>query len=163
MSRHLKITGFFMLLLMVLPTAVVLMLEIKKAVHKQEFKEKRKHDATIVISIPADSVIWIEDDEILIDGEMFDIKASELNNGIYVFKGYFDLAETDLVKMIRHASGESADAKDIWSSYFKWLPLISKEDDVEPTIQQFSDVSFIAIHSQFANFPLTVITPPPQC
>ncbi|MBI5373370.1 MAG: hypothetical protein HZA79_15205 [Sphingobacteriales bacterium] len=49
------------------------------------------------IRLPASAVVWMDKNEIFVNGKMFDISSRQLENGWYTFKGKYDSRETELL------------------------------------------------------------------
>lgn len=97
MQKQRHISAVFLVLVTV-PLLFIALTEISKWQLKARMQTLLKSGRqTVTLHLRAEEVKWMDKEEILVDGCMFDIKHSELNNGWYTFTGHFDKEETDFV------------------------------------------------------------------
>ncbi|MBN8687072.1 MAG: hypothetical protein J0M10_08635 [Chitinophagales bacterium] len=98
MQRKRHISAVF-LVLTAIPLAFIACAEISKWQIKEKMRRLLDSDhQTITLQLRAEEIIWMDKNEILVDGCMFDIGTRELKNGWYTFTGHFDKEETALVR-----------------------------------------------------------------
>jgi hypothetical protein len=68
---------------------------------KQRMEASLENSALTTISIPAAEVNWYEEGrEIMIQGQMFDIKTFVIRDGIFTAQGVYDEDETEVVNLM---------------------------------------------------------------
>ena len=92
-----KITGIFLLLLVAVPLFFSIGFIIKQKNIQAEMKQQLKMALLQTVIVPARDVKWVKKDkEILIYGQMFDVKTSVKSGENIVFTGLYDKDEQKL-------------------------------------------------------------------
>ena len=90
-----RFSAFLLLLGLLAPLFFYSMLEINRAMIKHEMEEKLERQEMQVIRLSAKEVRWYKaDKEIIIHGELFDVKSMEIIGDSVEFSGLFDDEET---------------------------------------------------------------------
>lgn len=100
---------------------------------KKEASEKLKHNCLQTIRIAKDKIVWAESGkELIIDGELFDVKKILPAGSVLSVSGIFDKKETDLQKMAENITGkEKKDQSILLKEYFKFLSVIYFQSDIK--------------------------------
>ena len=108
---------------MVLPMVVPPLLQFKGNIAKKEARENMKLLPLQTIRLEKKNIVWAEaGKEILIDGELFDIKEIRQTNTTITVTGIFDKGETSLQKLSENVTGKEKKEQGILlTEYFKFL------------------------------------------
>lgn len=128
-----KITGIFLLLLVAVPLFFSIGFIIKQKNIQAEMKQQLKTALLQTIIVPARDVKWIKKDkEILVYGQMFDVKTSVKSGGNIVFTGLYDEDEQELhenLKGFMHSKNkQSAPLNDLLAKFFSTAVTITAFD-----------------------------------
>ena len=146
------------------PLLITIAFHLKREVIRDRMKEKLETSTQLeTVILPADEVIWMDDHEIWVNEQMFDIHSKEFTDGIYTFKGHFDKEETKLVIAKRASGKRHHDEKKLLTRFFQLLP--AALDDTR--IEYFTPVALKPNFDVKQTFSLTnhfskVPTPPPE-
>jgi hypothetical protein len=102
-SRNRSLMAIAMLVVICMPLSLFLYWKVQQLILRHEMKEKLEQSNLVTIEIPAASVQWYEDDEeIVVQGRLFDIKSYYARPGrdVMIFTGLFDDEETELKKKV---------------------------------------------------------------
>lgn len=98
-NRNRSLTSLLLLLPVLIPLLFIVMNDLNKWQIKYQHSERLKSSWSLVqLHIAADKVQWMDKKEIVVNGRMFDIEKSELNDGWYHFTGHYDDPETKLLR-----------------------------------------------------------------
>jgi len=160
-----KISVYFLLIIAIIPFAFLLFLQIKQQVIRHKMKESLEMHFLKTISLSPADVHWIKTGkEILVTGNMFDVKSFIIENGQYKFTGLFDYEETALVKQLEESSQKSNEPGNrILTNLFQLLQLVYSNENTYQFIK-LSDVVIKIYHfnTHLAAQNKKVLTPPPQ-
>ncbi len=159
-----KITSLFFILLGFTPLLLVLTFHFKKEDIRHRMKEKLETARELqTLVIPLEKVIWMDDHEIWINNQMFDIHTKTLDNGIYTFKGLYDQEETELENQKKNSNRKNQEEEKLLSNLFKWINTTYREKPMETTIQAKMFNDHFIYDETFLNFCFhKVPTPPPR-
>jgi hypothetical protein len=118
-----KITGIFLLLLVAVPLFFSIGFIIKQKSIQAEMKQQLKTALLQTIIVPARDVKWVKKDkEILVYGQMFDVKTSLKSGENIVFTGLYDEDEQKLHKNLKgfmHSKNkQSAPLNELLAKFF---------------------------------------------
>lgn len=116
-------TGIFLLLLVAVPLFFSIGFIIKQKTIQVEMKQQLKTALLQTIMVPARDVKWIKKDkEILVNGQMFDVKTSVKSGKNIVFTGLYDKDEQKLhenLKGFMHSKNkQSAPLTELLAKFF---------------------------------------------
>ena len=108
---------------MVLPMAIPALLKLKENIAKKEACANITMLPLQTIRVEKKDIVWAEaGKEILIDGQLFDIKEIVETSTTITITGIFDKAETCLQKLSENLTGkEKKDQGILLTEYFKFL------------------------------------------
>jgi hypothetical protein len=99
MGYQKKILAFAMLLIVVAPLFLFTTYLISQKVIQNQMEEQLENTALQTISVNKEDVKWVnENKEAIINGQLFDVKSSTINNGKLSLTGLYDAAENKLQK-----------------------------------------------------------------
>jgi surface polysaccharide O-acyltransferase-like enzyme len=128
-----KMTGIFLLLLVAVPLFFSIGFIIKQRNIQVEMKQELKTALLQTIIVPARDVKWIKKDkEILVNGQMFDVKTSVKSGENIVFTGLYDKDEQKLhenLKGFMHSKNkQSAPLNELLAKFFSTTVTITAID-----------------------------------
>jgi hypothetical protein len=118
-----KINALFLLLPGMLPLLFIVFFFLQQSIIRHKMKEKLEEQSLQTITIADNDVRWIkEDEEILVNEKLFDIRTIGHRNGYTVFNGLFDQQETELMERLEEMQrqGPSTDNR-LLADFFQWL------------------------------------------
>lgn len=69
---------------------------------RQRMETALEKETLTTISLPATEVVWYEEGrEIMVEGQMFDIKSYTVKDGVFTAMGIFDEEETEVVNLMK--------------------------------------------------------------
>jgi uncharacterized membrane protein len=105
-SLRKNITALVLLLILSAPLLVSVFQLAQQQYVQHQVKQQLETAALETFTIPAAQLQWVEKGkEILLHGELFDVKKITLSGGNYIVKGLFDRKETAIAKKIAQAAG----------------------------------------------------------
>lgn len=129
--------------------------------------EELEHAKLIQVKVSRSSINWIkEGKELLIDGNLFDVKSIEEKYDQVILTGLYDHEETAIIKAINGQTATGQDAKQLRTTFIYTL-LMGLSIPVEQLDTVTYLPSFLFLHP--SNTPLHLspildqLTPPPQC
>ena len=128
-------------------------------------RERLEHQLLRTVSMRTKDIQWIEkDEEILVNGKMFDISAIEQKDGITTFTGLFDHEETLLVQQLEEQQKQSPSQNDKILGYlFQWLQSVYSENSFLANLFCYkSSHGNSTIASPLSEQFQVILTPPPQ-
>ena len=126
-------------------------------------KEKLEISLLQTITIKEKDVIWMDDHEIWVNDQMFDIRTKKLENGQYTFTGLFDEEETNLVKKHLETTEKNNEESQLLSSLFQLLQSGFLRDEANSQLTDIIITEYYPLILQSIPSPFRVIlTPPPQ-
>jgi hypothetical protein len=114
-----------LLLFAAIPLFYAFIFRVQQLAIHQKMKKNLESRLLHTVSLAEKDVHWIgEGKEILINGQLFDIRSSVFVNGYYSFTGLFDKEETILVNQLEKTQQQtsSSDSK-VFLQLFQWLQL----------------------------------------
>ena len=126
-------------------------------------KEKLETSLLQTITIYEKEVVWMDDHEIWVNEQMFDIQTKKLENGIYTFTGLYDEDETNLVKKYKDTTEKNNEENQLLSSLFQLLEAAFIEDDANSLSTDLILIEYRPLILQHISSPfINILTPPPQ-
>ncbi len=158
------ITSGFMLVLAAMPLVYILFVRFQQQSIRKNMNERLETEVLQTLAVPENNIIWIKKGkEILVNGRMFDIKSTHLQNGVYVFKGLYDERETALLKQLQKNQQNGSSENKLFVQLFQFLQSFYHNQQPEFAFCENMDFeNFFAktpsLHSGF----VTILSPPPQ-
>ena len=161
-----KITAFLVLLVITLPVAFLLFLQVQQVLVRYKMLEKLEESFLQTITIEEENIQWIKPEkELLIGNKLFDVKHYKIENGKISLTGLFDYEETRIENHLRNLGADNhSEGKSL--VLMKLLHLLQ---NVFFTQIKFTDILIIRTHSYCDYFyiPLltlfkAILTPPPK-
>lgn len=118
-----KITAILFILLGFAPLLFTLIIATKKEQIHDKMKEQFEKQTLQTVVQSESEVIWMDNDEILVNNKLFDIKNKQLENGIFSFIGLFDEDETKLKEIEKNTSGKNKEQNKLLSQLLKSIPI----------------------------------------
>lgn len=146
-----------------IPLLFIVMNDLNKWQIKYQGRERAKSSASLVqLRMHESKVQWMDKHEIFVNGRMFDITKSELNNGWYHFTGHYDDPETKLLRKQQKAQ-QQKDGQQTLLQVFKSLQQLY----CESPSSGFCPSAAVHLqphlpHDRLLAAFLDVSTPPPQ-
>lgn len=95
------IIPIFFLLLTLAPLLFMGSLQVFQFYIKERMEASLERDALQSIALQENEVIWYEEDkELLINGQLFDVKSYSITNGTLTAQGVFDEQETEIINLL---------------------------------------------------------------
>ena len=70
---------------------------------KHRVEKRLEKESLVTISCPVQKIKWIEDGrEIMVEGQMFDVKTYRIENGIFIGSGVYDEDETKAMELFKN-------------------------------------------------------------
>jgi hypothetical protein len=156
--------SFILLLLAALPLAYTLIIGIPQQAIRNRMKERMQTSSLQTISVPENEVQWIkEGEEIWMNGRMFDITTSHLQNGVYDFSGLYDNEETTFVDQLKKEQQNNPENNKQLVQLFQLLQSIYSNQQEAIIFPDHNPAGkFIPGNSPLSSQYISIFTPPPQ-
>ena len=157
-------TAFILLLLAAMPLVYILFVRVQQQSIRKNMKERLETEVLQTLTIPENEIIWVkEGKEILVNGRMFDIKSTHLQNGVYVFTGLYDEKEADLLKHLKKNQQNGTSENKLLVQLFQYLQSCYYNQQSEIVFCENMNFENLftntpSLHSGF----ITIFSPPPQ-
>ncbi len=162
-NRNRPLISLLLLLPVLIPLLFIVMNDLNKWQIKYQGRERAKSSASLVqLRMHESKVQWMDKHEIFVNGRMFDITKSELNNGWYHFTGHYDDPETKLLRKQQKAQ-QQKDGQQTLLQVFKSLQQLyceSQEPGHLPSGPALPQI--LLCNPPLLTAVLDVSTPPPQ-
>jgi hypothetical protein len=157
-------SNFILLLLAAMPLVYTLIIGVPQQAIRHKMKEQLETQTLHTITVAENDVQWITDgEEIWVNGRMFDIRSSHLQNGVYVFSGLYDNEETAFVDHLQKDQQNNPDNNKQLVQFFQLLQSIYSNPQEEIIFTENSPADkFILGSSPLASQYISIFTPPPQ-
>ena len=166
MKRKLKtIANVIFLLLGGMPFLFVVSFKIRQEIIRHNMRERLEEQLLQQVTINDKDVQWIEkDEEILVDGKMFDIKTVEHHNGASTFTGLFDNEETGLMLRLEETQDQnSASSNKLLTDFFHWLGSVYNDTyRADSPVYTDSNHEYLLIASTLHDQFIAIVIPPPK-
>ena len=104
-----KITASFFLLIVAIPAIFSVIYLLKVASLHNSIEERMESEKLQTITLSAEKVYWIiKDKELLIEGELFDVKSYTLSEDSISLTGFFDAEETDVQEKFNNFTAQNS-------------------------------------------------------
>jgi hypothetical protein len=153
-----------LLLLAAMPLLYTLLIGIPQKAIQHKMKERLETQSLHTITVAENDVQWTRDgEEIWVNGRMFDIKSSHLQNGVYVFSGLYDNEETAFLEHLQKDQQNNPENNKQLVQLFQLLQSIYSNPKEEIIFPENSPADkFIPGSSPLASQYISIFTPPPQ-
>ncbi len=154
----------FLLVLAAMPLVYILFARVHQQSIRYKMKEQLEAQILQTVVIPGNEIVWVKDGkEIWVNGRMFDIRSTHLQNGLYVFRGLYDNDETSLLKQLQKDQQNSTSENKLLIQLFQFLQSCYHNQQLEPAFGENMDLDRLftntpSLHSGFLSF----FSPPPQ-
>lgn len=149
------------MILWLMPILLTLSFIIKRHTIRSEMKENLKAENLQKVVLKKSEVKWVDDHEIWVNNQLFDIKTKSSEDGVFTFTGIFDENETELMQ-----NEKEAEEKDNENTLIRFLKLINNSyyNCLSPwhIALKINCASFPDKSSEIVSAFCEVITPPPQ-
>jgi hypothetical protein len=158
-----KIAGFIFILLGLTPVLFILFLAVQKKIIRLKMKQRLETKQLQTVIIPEEDVIWMEDDEIRVNGLMFDIKTKKIDKGLYTFKGLYDAEETKVIERQENATKKNTEESKALARIFNCLKgfYCEQSTDLLPVLTD-THCLYITASPGLPDHTPAIPTPPPQ-
>jgi hypothetical protein len=118
-----KYGALILLIIAATPLFYTLAFRVQQLAIHRKMKKNLECQLLHTITVSEKDVHWMADGkEIVINGELFDIRSSVLENGQYSFTGLFDKEETALINQLEKTQQQSsASDNKVILQLFQWL------------------------------------------
>jgi hypothetical protein len=157
-----KITSIFFILLGFIPLLFSLYVTIQKENIFKRMKEKMEKHTLQTIILSENDVIWMDDHEIWVNDQMFDIRTKKLENGLYTFTGMYDDEETKLVAKERNDGARQKNESSKLAQVFQCLLTMYCEQN-NSIISFYQSYRFFSQQGdEIVSLFSPILTPPPR-
>jgi hypothetical protein len=159
-----KASTYLLLLLAAMPLAYTLIIGIPQKAIQHKMKEKLETQILQTVTVAENAIVWINDGkEIWVNGRMFDIRSSHLQNGVYVLSGLYDEEETVLVEHLqKDQQNNSANSKQLVQLFQLLQSFYNSPQEELVSFVNIPGPEFIPDASPLASQFISIFTPPPQ-
>ncbi len=164
-----KILAFLLILLVSAPIFFSVGFTIKQKAIQASMKQQLKSALLQTVVIPLKDVKWIKPGkEILVAGQMFDIKSSTLsaNEDYVVFTGLYDEDEqklhNSLKDFIQHKNKKTSASDDLLAKFFSLVTTLPPCNNYSFTICKNSILKHVVIPAKIPTSPAYSIYQPPR-
>jgi hypothetical protein len=159
-----RTTTYLLLLLAAMPLVYSLFMGIPQRAIRHRMKERLETQFLHTITIAKKNIHWIKDGkEIWVDGRMFDINSSSLQNGVYVFSGLYDEEETALMDQLqKDQQNNNANSKQLVQLFQLLQSFYNTSQEEIVSSGNIPGDKFIPDASPLASQFISIFTPPPQ-
>lgn len=117
------------------------------------------------VTIPDADINWIHpNEEIYVEGKLFDIKSCTYIDGYYILTGLYDKEETELVKEFQHSTQQNSgtDTESLFLLFQLWHTQFSSAEDRNDLANLSTTVNAHFISPSLPSAFISILTPPPQ-
>ena len=159
-----RTTTYLLLLLAALPLVYTLFMGIPQKAIQHKMKERLETQLLRTITVAKNDVHWVKDEkEIWVNGRMFDIKSSHLQNGVYVFSGLYDEEETALLEQLqKDQQNNNSNSKQLVQLFQLLQSFYNNPQEEIVSPGNIPGSKFIPEASPLASQFMSIFTPPPQ-
>jgi hypothetical protein len=157
-----------MLALVVAPFLFFVCFLVQQKVHQNHMLEKLEHASLHSISINKEDIVWVKKNkEVLIDGELFDVKSYSFVNDKIILTGLFDKEEDTLKKdyanKLQSSNKESIPIGEIVLKCM-FACAISNHNNIDEnfTFDIKQDQNYFSYSQKSIALHLSIHTPPPN-
>lgn len=112
--------------LIAVPLLSILVLQGLQWYARHEAEERLEREAMVTVTIPARELHWHKKGrEVVIDGQLFDVKTLRHSGGQIVLTGLFDEAETAIVNLLEQQAGHSRQSSALTYLFVLLLQFVS--------------------------------------
>lgn len=160
------LTGCLFLLLAISPLLVSNFLIIKQFANAYAMEQKLERQNLHTVTIAKQSLRWVKKEkELLVNGQMFDVKKIEYNNeGDIILTGLFDKKETKILKQIEKDQQDKSNSNSqLITRFFHFFQITTHHvaEIIIPSRKIVNSYSLVFDNKLATQF-LDIITPPPQ-
>lgn len=103
------------------PLLFIVLLQGLQLYVRHQLKERLEKEAQVHLAIPAGELVWVKRGrEILVDGQMFDIKNIRYEGGTALVTGIFDHKESGIMRLLQQQGQPSKNSRSL-AHLFVWL------------------------------------------
>jgi hypothetical protein len=135
---------------------------------KWEMRERLEQQHLQTITIPVDDIHWIDEgEELLVQGELFDVKTMTVSNGIAELRGLFDKAEDILFDQLNTFALEQEEDGPGTSSESCFSISYGCDKHFFPDTTTLNTAAqtglLLPVTERISTRAIAVLTPPPNC
>jgi hypothetical protein len=110
MRKRSNIFAVFSLLIISAPFVALTVLVCSQAIIRHEMEEKLEHAKLTTVELR--TIQWVRvDEELIVNGKMFDVKEIKFSDGKYIITGLYDEDEHAIKKFMNDVTSKSGDSK----------------------------------------------------
>jgi hypothetical protein len=167
MFNRKKILAFSMLLMVAVPLFFFIGFVVKERMIKNEMRENLESLSLKTITINEADVQWLDDKEVVINGNLFDVKSYTVADGKITLTGLFDTDEVKLHNQLQNFVQQKDDSNTplnqlVFKFFFTPLYINSSAASYENTIQILSHQYLPFIENSLPENYLYKSAPPPK-
>jgi hypothetical protein len=147
-----------------MPLVYTLIIGIPQKAIQHKMKQRLETQFLQTITVSENNIVWIKDDkEIWVNGRMFDIRSSHLQDGVYVFSGLYDEDETVLAEHLqKDQQNNKTNSKQLVQLFQLLQSFYTSPQDELISSEYLPGSKFIPGASPLASQFISIFTPPPQ-
>lgn len=162
-----QITALGLLLLVALPLLLSVCVFVKQSLLQNQRKQRFETEALQTITVSSEKINWVKaENEILIDGKLFDVKSLKTSGTNIVVTGFYDNKEDNLVKHIKNLNQQKNDSNDSANQLVvKFLFCPTYKESITFSLQndwQIVARKFPVYTEVISNMAYPTIAPPPK-
>lgn len=105
-----------MLFLLAMPLLYSVLVTVKQKFIQSHREERYSKELLQTLSIADEKLVWVKKDkEVIIDGQLFDVKSYTSENGNILLTGFFDHKENNLVQQLINLSRHNSASENLLS------------------------------------------------
>lgn len=154
-------------LMMLLPLVTPAVLQLQQVYMQWEMQENLEKKELVSITLSATDIHWVhKEKECLINGELFDVKEKQINEGKITLTGLFDVKEKQIQKQISsHAQKQQQDRKRavLLKMLVQTATVFQRSELLNPPCLLTTSYQPIFKQAFYKNPFCGIVTPPPRC
>lgn len=160
-----NILTVFLLAAFSVPLVLPVFLQVQQQYVKWQMSESLEQQQLVQLKIKTSSIQWLRrGKECIINGELFDVKNSVVNNNETILTGLFDKKETEIKTTIEKQTREQQDESK-WKQLVKLYTACQASSGIitiKPPVAE-TNFKFCTLYTAFYLQPsLGILTPPPE-
>ncbi len=168
MSKNKKyIYTFFLLILVLLPMLFCVYFLQQQHAIKEQMEEELEKSSLTTVTIFKNDVHWVEfEKELIINGEMFDVKYITIKSDSLLITGLFDKAEKALKQQLSLIWGkhkkDNTPLQQLIVQFLSPILLTQNNIDIQRSVFLSSQKKYFTTTSTIQSISLDITSPPPN-
>jgi hypothetical protein len=168
MIKHKKhIYALPLLLLVLLPMAFCVYFLQQQHIIKEQMEEELEKSSFATITVLKSDVQWVEfGKELIVNGEMFDVKSVIQKNDSLVISGLFDTVEKALKQQLSSVLGKQKKTdtplQQLIAQFLSPIILTQNNVEIEPSFFSSTQKKYFTPTPNILSINLDITTPPPN-